>query len=71
MSNRERLRDLFYQRPMPDDQLLVNLGLDMRAPALANVLWIDELPARLCRLLLSWHPAPKARAVPERATAAC
>jgi hypothetical protein len=32
---------------MPDDQLLVNLGLDIRAPALANVLWIDELPAPL------------------------
>ena len=50
MSNRERLRDLFHQRPMPDDQLLVNLGLYMRAPALANVLWIDELYRKIVDL---------------------
>jgi hypothetical protein len=43
VTNRERLYDLFRKRPMPDDQLLVNLGLYMRAPALARVLWIDEL----------------------------
>jgi hypothetical protein len=43
VANRERLYDLFRKRPIPDDQLLVNLGLFMRAPALARVLWIDEL----------------------------
>jgi hypothetical protein len=43
ISNRDRLYDLFRRRPMPEDQLLVNLGLYIRAPALAAVLWIDEL----------------------------
>jgi len=43
LKNRERLYDVFRRRPMPDEQLLVNLGLYMRAPALAHVLWIDEL----------------------------
>jgi hypothetical protein len=43
VANRERLYELFRARPIPDDQLMVNLGLYMRAPALARVLWIDEL----------------------------
>lgn len=41
--NREILYRLFKDRPMPDDQLLVNLGLYIRSGALAKILFIDEL----------------------------
>jgi hypothetical protein len=43
VANRERLYELFRQRPLPDDQLLINLGLYMRSSALARVLYYDEL----------------------------
>lgn len=43
VANREQLYELFRGRPLPDDQLLINLGLYMRSSALARVLWIDEL----------------------------
>jgi hypothetical protein len=43
VANRERLYELFRSRPMPDDQLMINLGLYMRASALARVMWYDEL----------------------------
>lgn len=42
-NNRERLFDLFKSRPMPDDELLVNLGLYMRSGALAKILFLDEI----------------------------
>jgi len=43
LRRRERLYELFRNRPMPDDQLLVNLGLYMRSSALTKILYINEL----------------------------
>lgn len=43
VENRETLYRLFNQRPMPDDQLMVNLALFMRSGSLAKVLFADEL----------------------------
>jgi hypothetical protein len=40
---REKLYQLFKDRPMPDDQLLTCLGLYMRSSAVAKVLFINEL----------------------------
>jgi len=40
---RQVLYKLFAERPMPHDQLLVNLGLYMRSSALVKILFIDEL----------------------------
>lgn len=42
-SNRQRLFDLFASRPLPDEELLVNLGLYMRSGALAKILFLDEI----------------------------
>lgn len=43
IAEREVLYELFAKRPMPDDQLLINLGLYMRSSALVKVLFINEL----------------------------
>lgn len=43
IAQRETLYRLFRERPMPDDQLLTNLGLYMRSSALAKILFINEL----------------------------
>ena len=43
LKRREKLYELFRSRPMPDDQLLVNLGLYMRSSALTKILYINEL----------------------------
>lgn len=43
VENRTRLLNLFASRPMPDEQLMVNLGLFMRSGALAKILYMDEL----------------------------
>lgn len=43
LNNRERLFDLFRNRPMGDQELLVNLGLFMRSGALAKILFLDEI----------------------------
>lgn len=40
---REVLYRLFRERPMPDDQLLLSLGLYMRSSALAKILFVNEL----------------------------
>jgi hypothetical protein len=42
-SNRERLFRLFKDRPMDDEELLVNLGMYMRSGALAKILFLDEI----------------------------
>ena len=47
LKNRERLYQLFKDRPMPDDQLLISLGLYMRSSALTKVLYINELYQRI------------------------
>ena len=43
LAQREALYQLFRDRPMPDDQLLINLGLYMRSSALAKLLFLNEL----------------------------
>jgi len=43
IKHREVLYKLFRERPMPDDQLLTNLGLYMRSSALAKILFLNEL----------------------------
>lgn len=43
VENRELLYRLFRERPMPDDQLLVSLGMYMRSSALTKILFINEL----------------------------
>ena len=43
IENRETLYRLFKDRPMPDEQLMVNLALYMRSGSLAKVLFADEL----------------------------
>jgi len=43
IAQRQKIFDLFQKRPMPDEHLLVNLGLYMRSSALAKILFINEL----------------------------
>jgi len=43
LQKRKNLYRLFKNRPMPDDQLMVNLGLFMRSSALTKILYINEL----------------------------
>lgn len=40
---REKIGELFLQRPMPDEHLLVSLGLYMRSSALVKILFLNEL----------------------------
>lgn len=42
IAHREKLYQLFRERPMPDDQLLISLGLYMRSSALAKILFANE-----------------------------
>lgn len=42
LAHRELLYRLFNDRPMPDDQLLICLGLFMRSSALTKVLFLNE-----------------------------
>ena len=41
ISEREILYKLFNDRPLPDDQLMLSLGLFMRSSVLAKVLFIN------------------------------
>lgn len=43
LENRETLKRLYQETPLPLDDLLVNLPLYMRSSALAKLLWINEL----------------------------
>ncbi len=43
LENRETLKRLYEETPLPLDDLLVNLPLYMRSSALAKLLWINEL----------------------------
>ena len=40
---RKRMEELFAARPMPDEHLLVSLGLYMRSSALVKILFMNEL----------------------------
>lgn len=42
LSHRELLYKLFRDRPIPDDQLLICLGLFMRSSALTKILFVNE-----------------------------
>ena len=50
IAEREKIADLFRSRPMPDDHLLVSLGLYMRSSALIKVLFINELYEQVSRI---------------------
>lgn len=47
---RERLLQLFKETPIPDDELLVNLGLYLRSTQLAKILYLNELYERVVPL---------------------
>lgn len=47
---RQNLYRLFAQRPMPDEELLVNLGLYIRSGALAKILFLNELYERIIHI---------------------
>lgn len=50
LKHREKLYKLFKSRPMPDDQLLINLGLYMRSSALTKILYVNELYQRILNI---------------------
>ena len=43
IEQREKIHELFLNRPLPDEHLLVNLGLYMRSSVLAKALFINEI----------------------------
>jgi len=47
---REHLLNLFKNTPIPDDELLVNLGLYLRGTIVAKVLYLDELYQHIINL---------------------
>ncbi|HVF71496.1 MAG TPA: TylF/MycF/NovP-related O-methyltransferase [Chthoniobacterales bacterium] len=47
---RKQLLDLFKQSPIPDDEMLVNLGLYLRSTQVAKVLYLNELYERIVHL---------------------
>lgn len=47
---RQKLLDLFKQCPIPDEELLVNLGLYMRSSVLAKFLYVNELYENIIRV---------------------
>jgi hypothetical protein len=58
---RKRLFRLFKERPMTDEELLVNLGLYLRSGALAKILFINEvyqqiidIPGIICEFGVWW-----------------
>jgi hypothetical protein len=40
---REEILELFKSSPIPDDEILVNLGVYLRSPVLAKILYLNEL----------------------------
>ena len=42
LEHRELLYEMFKDRPMPDDQLLICLGLFMRSSALTKIMFVNE-----------------------------
>lgn len=47
---RKELLQLFKQSPIPDDEMLVNLGLYLRSTQLAKILYLNELYAKIVDL---------------------
>jgi hypothetical protein len=61
LAGRQRLFQLFRDRPMADEELLVNLGLYMRSGAFAKFLFLNELyqkilpiPGLICEFGVWW-----------------
>ncbi len=50
VENRKRLFNLFKNRPIDDEELLVNLGLYMRSGALAKILFLDEVYKKILNI---------------------
>lgn len=50
MEARNQLLGLFKQSPIPDDEMLVNLGLYLRSTQLAKILYLNELYQRIVKL---------------------
>jgi hypothetical protein len=48
--NRQRLLELFNSRQIPDEELLVNLGLYLRSGALARILFLNELYQKIINI---------------------
>ena len=44
---REVILDLFKNSPIPDDEMLINLGAYLRSPVLAKILYLNELYQRI------------------------
>jgi hypothetical protein len=40
---RDEILELFKRSPIPDDEILVNLGVYLRSPVLAKILYLNEL----------------------------
>jgi hypothetical protein len=49
-AGRKELYRLFKQRPLPDEELLVNAGLFIRSGALARILFLNELYQKILNL---------------------
>jgi hypothetical protein len=47
---RQKLLDLFKQCPIPDEELLVNLGLYMRSSVVAKFLYVNELYQKIVHI---------------------
>ena len=47
---RKQLLELFKQSPIPDDEMLVNLGLYLRSTQVAKVLYLNELYEKIVHL---------------------
>ncbi|MCJ2016187.1 hypothetical protein MKK84_01875 [Methylobacterium sp. E-065] len=61
MPHRQRMLEMFKQRPISDEELLVNTGLFLRSGALAKILFLDEIykkiisiPGCICEFGVWW-----------------
>jgi len=59
--NRQAMLELFRKRPLPDEELMVNLGLYIRSGALARLLFLNEIyqmivpiPGIVCEFGVWW-----------------
>ena len=50
LSARENLYRLFNDRPMKEEELLINLGLYIRSGALAKILFLNELYEKIVNI---------------------
>jgi hypothetical protein len=50
LSARENLFRLFAERPLPDEELLVNMGLYIRSGALAKILFLNEIYEKIIHI---------------------